>query len=214
MRQSFAPLASVVVLSCLVGCGEPKPAESPTPGAASAPSSQAPKSATSTDDGKAEKAAVVDAITAGEAKAGACTPEHQAALEKLRGELDAAMPKKAGDDGKVLALKPIFNRIVALGPSGKSIEVTLQGSLTQAQVLAFSAKDISIDVLVGKAAASTIRSPFQRTALAKPASIELPKAGSVELQTDSRQVELEKGQPIQVKMTGEGCALVVGYMLP
>lgn len=214
MRLSTAPFVSLVVLSSLVACGETKPAEAPTPGAASAPSAQAPKGPAAADDGKAEKAAALDAITAGEAKSGTCTPEHQAALEKLRGELDAAMPKKAGDDGKVLALKPIFNRIVALGPSGKSVEVTLQGSLAQAQFLAFSAKDISIDVLVGKAAASTMRSPFQRTALAKPASIELPKAGTVELQTDSRQVELEKGQPIQVKMTGEGCALVVGYMLP
>ena len=60
----------------------------------------------------------------------------------------------------------------------------------------------------------TATTASRSTALAKPASIELPKAGTVELQTDSRQVELEKGQPIQVKMTGEGCALVVGYMLP
>ena len=32
--------------------------------------------------------------------------------------------------------------------------------------------------------------------------------------SDSRLVELEKGQPIAVKMTGQGCALVVGYMKP
>ena len=209
--RSFLPLTLVALV--LVACGEPKPAEAPA-GPAATSSKPADPAAPKGDDKDAKKAAALETLTQDESTKGQCDPEHQAALEKLRAELDAQVPTKAGEDGKPLALKPIFNRIVAHGPSGNSVEVTLQGSLAQAQCLAFSAKDISIDVLVGKAAASTMRSPFQRSALAKPASIELPKAGTVELQTDSRQVELEKGQPIQVKMTGEGCALVVGYMLP
>lgn len=162
----------------------------------------------------AAKAAALESLTQDEATKGACDPEHQAALEKLRGDIDAAMQSKAGPDGKALALKPVFNRVVALGPNAKAIEVSLQGSLTQAHVLAYSAKDISIDVLVGAMAATTMRSPFQRTVLAKPVSIELTKSGVVELQSDSREIELEKGQPMKVKMTGQGCALVVAYIKP
>ena len=166
-----------------------------------------------TDD-KPTKALALETLTQEESSKGACDPEHQAALEKLRAEIDAAMQAKAGDDGKPLALKPIFNRVVALGPNAKALEISLQGSLTQAHVLAYSAKDISIDVLVGTTAATTMRSPFQRTVLPKPVGIELAKTGKIELESDSRQLELEKGQPLKVKMTGQGCALVVGYMKP
>lgn len=209
--RSFLPLTLVALV--LVACGEPKPAEAPA-GPTATSSKPADPAAPKGDDKDAKKAAALETLTQDESTKGQCDPEHQAALEKLRAELDAQVPTKAGEDGKPLALKPIFNRIVALGSNARSIEITLQGSLTQAHVMAYSAKDVSIDVLVGKAAASTMRSPLQRTALPKLA-IELPKlGGAVELQSDSRLVELEKGQPIAVKMTGQGCALVVGYMKP
>lgn len=206
-------------LSCalalvLVACGETKPPEAPT-GPETKPSAAATETtAPKSEDKDAKKAAALETLTQEESQKGACDPEHQAALEKLRAELDAQVPQKAGEDGKPLALKPIFNRVVALGPNARSVEISLQGSLTQAHVIAYSSKDVSIDVLVGKSAASTMRSPLQLTALPKLA-IDLAKVGgSVELASDSRLVELEKGQPIVVKATGQGCALVVGYMKP
>ncbi len=214
MKRTFVALSSLAVLT--FACGEPKPAEVPPPVASATPAQGAAVGAgtPSDDKGASAKKAALETLTQEEAQKGTCDAEHQAALEKLRGEIDAAMQGKAGDDGKPLALKPIFNRVVALGPNAKAIEVSLQGSLTQAHVLAYSAKDISIDVLVGTSAASTMRSPFQRTVLAKPVSIELAKTGKVDLESDSRQLELEKGQPLKVKMTGQGCALLVGYMKP
>jgi len=212
MRTS--PLAAAALALALAACGDTKPPEVPAGPAAPEAKPTGSAAPAAAEDKDAKKSAALEKLTGEESTKGQCDPEHQAALEKLRAELDAAVPSKAGEDGKPLALKPIFNRIVSLGPNARSVEITLQGSLTQAHVMAYSAKDVSIDVLVGKAAASTMRSPLQRTALPKLA-IELPKVGGgVDLQSDSRLVELEKGQPFVVKMTGQGCALVVGYMKP
>ncbi len=210
MRNSLIVTGTLLFTAA---CGEPKPAEVPPTAGTAAEVRPKGAAAKPTDDQPA-KALALETLTQEESSKGACDPEHQAALEKLRAEIDAAMQTKAGDDGKPLPLKPIFNRVVALGPNAKALEISLQGSLTQAHVLAYSAKDISIDVLVGTTAATTMRSPFQRTVLPKPVGIELAKAGKIVLESDSRQLELEKGQPLKVKMTGQGCALVVGYMKP
>jgi hydroxyethylthiazole kinase-like sugar kinase family protein len=70
-------------------------------------------------------------------------------------------------------------------------------------------------VLVGTAAATTMRSPFQRSAMPSAPSLELPTIGVVdEVQSDSRQVTIKPGQPIVVKMTGQGCAALVAFLKP
>ncbi len=210
-------MRTLLLASCLLiavaACGEPMP--SPSAPTSTLATREPSKPAAPAADGAAVKAAALEALTASEASKGACDAEHQTALEKLKGELEAAMKTRAGDDGKPLGMQPVFSRIVALGQSSRAIEVSLSGrSTTEAHVLAYAAKDISIDVLVGSAAATTMRSPFQRSATPQPPAIELTKTGKVELQSDSRQIELSPGQPLKVKMSGQGCALVIGFMKP
>jgi len=216
MRTVLASLA----LSCIaplaaLGCGggSPPPPQSPPPS-----TSQAKPDAAKPDDKKADdgagKAAALEALTADEAKSGACSADHQAALEKLRTEIEANLQAKNGDDGKPMGLQPVFNRVVALGAGARSIEVSVKGRGTEVHVLAYAAKDISIDVLAGSAAATTMRSPLQRASTKDPAAIELAKTGKIELQSDSRQIQMKPGQPLQVKMSGQGCALLVGFLKP
>jgi hypothetical protein len=210
---SLAISCSLVVLS-LVACGgapaplveAPKPAPAVEGGAAKKPSGQ---------DDKATKAAAVDALVAGEAKSGTCDEGHKAALEKLLADVEAGMKAKNGDDGKPLGLQLVTKRVVALGSAAKSMELTVTGRGTEVHVLAFGVRDVSLDVLVGTAAATTMRSPFQRSATPSALSLELPKIGVVdEVQSDSRQVTIKPGQPIVVKMTGQGCVALVSFLKP
>ena len=93
--------------------------------------------------------------------------------------------------------------------------MTVTGKGTEVHVLTFGVRDISLDVLVGNAAATTLRSPFQRSATTGPLAIDLPKIGNVdEMQTDSRQVTIKPGQPIVVKVSGQGCAGLVAFLKP
>jgi hypothetical protein len=214
---SLAISCSALVLSLVVcgGCGGP-PAplvEAPKPAAAATEGGD-PKKPGGQDD-KATKAAAVDALVAGEAKSGTCDEGHKAALEKLLADVEAGMKAKNGDDGKPLGLQLVTKRVVALGSAAKSMELTVTGRGTEVHVLAFGVRDVSLDVLVGTAAATTMRSPFQRSATPSALSLELPKIGVVdEVQSDSRQVTIKPGQPIVVKMTGQGCAALVAFLKP
>jgi len=214
MRSFYLAISCSSVMAGLVACGgAPTPAaealKPPAPvegGAAKKPGVQ---------EGKAEKAAAVDALVLGEAKSGTCDEGHKAALEKLLADVEAGMKAKNGDDGKPLGLQVVTKRVVALGSAAKSMELTVTGRGTEVHVLAFSVRDVSLDVLVGTAAATTLRSPFQRSATPSAPSLELPKIGVVdELQSDSRQVTIKPGQPIVVKMTGQGCAALVSFLKP
>lgn len=210
-----ASLAVLAMGLACFGCGgaPPPPAEAPKPVAA-APDAAGAKKPSAQDD-KASKAAAVDALVAGEVKSGTCDEGHKAALEKLLADVEAGMKAKTGEDGKPLGLQLVAKRIVPLGTAAKSMELAVSGRGTEVHVLAFGVRDVSLDVLVGSAAATTMRSPFQRSATASPLSLDLPKIGVVdELQSDSRQVTIKPGQPIVVKMTGSGCAALVSFLKP
>jgi hypothetical protein len=222
--RSFAPgfarsfaLVAVLLASALgaPACGgaPPPPADGPKPAAPVADSTAAKKPGG--PDDKASKAAAVDALVAGEAKSGSCDDGHEAALEKLLADVEAGMKAKTGEDGKPLGLQLVAKRVVALGSAAKSMELAVTGRGTEVHVLAFGVREVSLDVLVGSAAATTMRSPFQRSATPAPLSLELPKIGVIdELQSDSRQVTIKPGQPIIVKMTGSGCAALVSFLKP
>jgi hypothetical protein len=204
---SFA-LASLLVAAC--GGSPPPPAEAPKPEAtASEASKPAPK------DDKATRAAALEALVSSEVKSGACDEAHKAALEKLLADVEAGMKAKSGEDGKPLNLQLVSKRVLPLGSAAKQIEMTVTGKGTEVHVLAFGVRDVGLDVLVGNAAATTLRSPFQRNASAGPLAIELPTIGAVdELQSDSRQVTIKPGQPIVVKLSGEGCAALASFLKP
>ena len=223
MRSSFAGSARSLLFSLAVvsggvasvACGgaAPPPAEGPKP-VATAPDAAGANKASAQDD-KATKAAAVDALVAGEVKSGTCDDGHKAALEKLLADVEAGMKAKTGEDGKPLGLQLVAKRVVPLGSAAKSMELAVTGRGTEVHVLAFGVRDVSLDVLVGTAAATTMRSPFQRSATPSPLSLDLPKIGVVdELQSDSRQVTIKPGQPIVVKMTGSGCAALVSFLKP
>jgi hypothetical protein len=204
--RSFLASVSLVGLGLLAACGGgAAPAEGPK--VADAPVADAgPKKASAQDD-KATRSAAIDALVDGESKKGACDDGHKAALEKLLADAEANMSK----GGLLLVAK----RVVALGSAAKSIELAVSGKGTEVHVLAYGVRDVSLDVLVGTAAATTLRSPFQRSATSGPLSIELPKIGVVdELQTDSRQVTIKPGQPIVAKVSGQGCAALVAFLKP
>ncbi len=209
---AFASSALVALFAC---AGAPAPArgpEEPKPAAAT-PSSSAPKP--SAQDDKATKTAAVDALVAGEVKSGTCDEGHKAALEKLLADVEAGMKAKTGEDGKPLGLQLVAKRIVPLGTAAKSMELAVSGRGTEVHVLGFGVRDVSLDVLVGSAAATTMRSPFQRSATASPLTLDLPKIGVIdEVQSDSREVSIKPGQPIVVKMTGTGCAALVSFLKP
>lgn len=222
MRSSSGILWCLAI-GGLTACGgaPPPPAEAAkvAPAAADGGAAKA-----GTEDNAASKAAALDALVAGEAKSGTCDEGHKAALEKLLGDVESGMKAKNGEDGKPLGLQLVGKRVVALGAvaaggalgtSTKSMEMAVSGRGTEVHVLAFGAKEVSLDVLVGNAAATTMRSPFQRTATAAPPALELAKIGSVgDVQSDSRQVQIKPGQPIVVKLSGQGCVGLISFLKP
>ena len=198
-------LALVGPLASGCGGGSAPPAEAPKPVDTAAADAGAKKA--SPQDDKATKTAALDALVDGESKKGTCDDAHKAALEKLLADAEANMSKNG--------LQLVAKRVVALGSGAKSIELAVSGKGTEVHVLAFGVRDVSLDVLVGTAAATTLRSPFQRSSTSGPLAIELPKIGTVdELQTDSRQVTIKPGQPIVAKLTGTGCAALVSFLKP
>jgi hypothetical protein len=199
--------ATLVLASSIavVACGGAAP---PPSAASDAPSRTAPAKGDAKVDDAAKKTAALEKLTAGEAKSGTCSEGHKAALEKLLSDLETAMTTKTSDDGKPLDLDVIVKKVVALGASPKATEMTVSGRGAELHVLAFGARDVSMDVLVGKAAASTRRSPYTSVA-AK--TIEVPDVGVVDVQSDSRWTEIAPGQPLVVKLSGEGCAALVTF---
>ena len=185
------PLLLLVVTSC----GNASPAAEPSapakPGAAaSASAAPGPK------DDSAARAAQVEALTSGEAKSGTCDPGSQAALDKLLADVE----KNAG-------MQTVGKRVMALGAGAKAIEMSVSGKGTEVHVLAFGAKEVSLDVLVGTVAATTMRSPLQH---AVPLALDLPKIGNyTDVQSDSRQIQIKPGSPLTIKVSGQGCAGLV-----
>lgn len=201
-------LSTVLAALLLTACGgaPPPPAETAAP----PPTTDAAKPKAPAADDPAAKAAAIEALTAGEAKSGTCDEAHKAALEKLLGDVENAMKSKSGEDGKPLGLQVVGKRTAALGAGPKSTEMAVSGKGTEVHVLAFGAKEVSLDVLVGNAAATTMRSPLAGGA----PPLVLPKIGSVDAQTDSRQVQIKPGQPLVVKLSGQGCVGLISFLKP
>lgn len=201
-----------LALAGLTACGgsPPPPPQAP---AAVGPAASAGAKKPGPEDNAASKAAAVDALTAGEAKSGTCDEGHKAALEKLLGDIENGMKAKTGEDGKPLDLQLVGKRVVPLGAGAKQMEMAVSGRGTEVHVLVFGVKEVSLDVLVGNTAATTMRSPFQRSTTPAPLAIDLPKIGTVtDVQSDSRQVQIKPGQPIVVKLGGQGCVGLVSFL--
>jgi hypothetical protein len=207
--------ALLLSLSGLAACGgAPSPAvpSVPTPpssaSAAPGPKADAPKKNAAED--AAKQAAAIDALTEGEAKKGACDPDHKAALDKLLDELEAAVKAKKGDDGQPLMIQTVDKRTLALGPAPRTITMSVTGRGTEVHVIAMALRDVSMDVMSAGTAATTMRSPFQRILTAP--KIDVPEIGTVtDFQSDSRQIQIKPGQPLEVKLHGQGCTLVAAF---
>jgi hypothetical protein len=202
---------SMSFVAGLLACGGSPPPAPPT--ATPAPSAPAPaaEEAGAKGTGEGVNAAALDNLTAEEAKSGTCDPEHKAALEKLLDEIEANVRAKT-EDGKPLTIESFTKRTLALSDAAKGVQLTLSGKGTQVHVLAFSPKEVSLDVLAGKEAATTMRSSYKAEVTKEPATIKLPKVGgTVPLEGDSRQIEMKPGTPLDVKMRGQGCAGVVVF---
>lgn len=212
MRTRIACLVPIAALVLSCGGGPEVPAVAPTaPNGPATPKDPAAKPA----DDSAAKAAAVEKLTSEEAKSGNCDAEHKASLEKLVDAVEAGMKAKNGEDGKPLNLQVVGKRVLALGPNARGVQMTVTGKGTEVHVLAYGVKEISMDVLAGTTAATTLRSPFQRNATTAPMSIDVPKAGAItDVQSDSRQVTIKPGQPLEVKLTGQGCAGLVTFLKP
>jgi hypothetical protein len=205
--RTYLPLLALVLVAACGGAPEKPAVQAPSGPTAPEKKAEKPK----TEDDSAKKAAALESLTADEAKSDKCDPEHAAALEKLLSEVEAGMATKTGDDGKPLGLKVMTKKVLALGANAKGVEMAVASGATELHVMAYGVKEVSLDVLQGTTAATTMRSPFQRTPTASPLSIQLPKVGTVsEIQSDSRQVQLKPGQ-FQVKLTGQGCAALVAF---
>lgn len=208
MRSLLASLALLLV-SC-GGSSPPPEAPAPAPKAEPAAGANAGDGA----DDAAKRAAAVEKMTSEEATSGACDPAHQAALEKLLGDVEEGMKAKNGEDGAPLGMQVVGKKVLALGPAAKSFEMSVTGKGTDVHVMAYGAKEISMDVLVGKSAATTMRSPHARDA-AKELALDVANVGKIDdVHVDSRVVAMKPGQPIVVKVTGQGCAGIVSFLQP
>jgi hypothetical protein len=147
-------------------------------------------------------------MTSDEAKSGSCDPANQAAVDKLLADVEASMKGKTDEDGKPVTMQLVGKKVLALGPSAKSFEMSVTGRGTEVHVMGFGAKELSMDVLVGKEPATTMRS----TLVAKGTALDVANVGKVDAQYDSRQVNMKPGQPIVVKVTGQGCAGIISFL--
>lgn len=200
----------LLVSLCAVACGgapAPAPATPAAPETAAAPEKKAPEAAapTSTVD-----TAALDKLTGEEAKSGTCDAEHKAALEKLLDEAEKNIRAKT-EDGAPLKIESVNKRTLALAEAAKGVQLTLTGKGTQVHVVAFSPKELSLDVLAGKEAASTMRSTYKADLTKGQPTVTLPKIGAVPLESDSRQVEMKVGTPLEVRLRGHGCAGVIVF---
>ena len=199
------------MLAAALACGGGAP---PSASPSSVPPSGDERATTPADAGARSSgidAAALEKLTAEEAKSGACDAEHKAALEKLLDDAEANVRAKT-DDGAPLKIESFTKRVLALSDAAKGIQLTLSGKGTQVHVVALSAKDVSLDVLAGKEAATTMRSSYKAELTKGPATIALPKVGgTVSLEGDSRQIEMKPGTPLEVRLRGQGCAGVVVF---
>lgn len=210
MRTTSPLLALALALAACGGADRP-PTETPAPKTSTAP---APKAPQDKDEG-AKKAAAIEKLTADEAKVDACNPEHKEALEKLLAEIESGMKAKTSDDGKPLGLQMVTRKVLPLGSSARGVELSVSGKGTELHVMAYGVHELSLDVLQGTTAATTVRSPFQHAPAASSLELKLAKIGSpTQLESDSRQVQLKAGQGVQVKLTGQGCAALVAFLKP
>ncbi len=189
-------------LLSLAACGggaAPAPPPAPAPAAPAASASAAP--APANDD--ARRGEKIEALTSGEAKKGECTAEHRAALEKLLDGVESGLASSG--------VKTVGKKVLALSASPRGFETTVTGKGTEIHVLAYAAHELSLDVLVAGTPATTMRSPLQRDPAPPP--LDIAGIGKVpELESDSRQIVIKPGQPIQAKLTGQGCAAVLTLM--
>ena len=206
------PVLGLLLVSVSSCGGSTPPPENAT---AAKPASTSPGDAGAAPaDDAAHKAAAMEKMTAEEAKSGTCDPANQAAIEKLLAEVEAGMKTKNDEEGKPLGLQTVGKKVLALGPNAKSFEMSVTGRGTEVHVMAYGAKEVSMDVLVGTAAATTMRSPYQRTA-AKELVLDVANVGKItDVQSDSRQVTMKPGQPLVVKVTGQGCAGIISFLKP
>lgn len=202
VTASFASL-----LFFCASCGGSNPEPKATATTAKPASTGEAKPAGGADDA-AKKAAAVDKMTADEAKSGTCDPANQAAVDKLLADVEASMKGKTDEDGKPVTLQLVGKKVLALGANAKSFEMSVTGRGTEVHVMGFGAKELSMDVLVGKDPATTMRS----TLVAKGVALDVANVGKVDAQYDSRQVNMKPGQPIVVKVTGQGCAGIISFL--
>ncbi|MBS2016245.1 MAG: hypothetical protein JST00_25405 [Deltaproteobacteria bacterium] len=215
MRSEKLCLCTVALALAAASCGGAPDIPSATPAGPTAPTAAGKDPSAPKQDDAAAKAAAVEKLTSEEAKSGTCDAEHKASLDKLLDAVEAGMKAKNGDDGKPLGLQTVGKRVLALGPNARGVQMTVTGKGTEVHVLAYGVKEISMDVLAGTTAATTLRSPHQRSATTAPMSIDVPKAGTItDVQSDSRQVSIKPGQPLEVKLTGQGCAGLVTFLRP
>jgi hypothetical protein len=196
-----------------LACGSsPPPAPSAPPAPTASSAAQPSEDAKKAEDTAAKQAAAIDALTQDEAKKSLCDPDHKAALEKLASDIEATMKAKKADDGTPLGMQTVGTKVIALSDTPRSVTMSVTGRGTEVHVLAMGAREVSMDVLAGGVAATTMRSPFQKSATSSPPKLELPKIGTLtELQGDSRLIQIKPGQPLEVKMRGQGCALVAVF---
>ena len=204
----------VLALAAVGACGgSPPPAPTTaTPASGGTPAASADAGASA--NGKAAggiDAAALEKLTSEEAKSGNCDPESKAALEQLLDQIETNVRAKT-EDGKPLKIESFTKRVLALSEAARGVQLTLSGKGTEVHVIAFSPKEVSLDVLAGTSAATTMRSSYKGEVTNGPATITLPKVGgAVPLEGDSRQIEMRPGAPLDVRMRGQGCAGVVVF---
>jgi hypothetical protein len=202
MARSPSLLATALFLFACGG-SPPPPAEGPPP---TLPAEEKPATSAGAPDESGKTAEAVEKITAEEANSGSCDAAHQAAVDKLLADVEGGM--------KPEGMQLVGKKVLALGPAAKSFEMSVSGRGTEVHVMAYAAKEVSMDVLVGTAAATTMRSPHQRSA-AKELALDIASVGKVtDVQSDSRQVNIKPGQPLVVKVTGQGCAGIISFLKP
>jgi hypothetical protein len=203
MRSLVIASFALLLVSCGGSTPEPKTTETTAKPAASGDAAPAGGA-----DDPAKKAAAVEKMTADEAKSGTCDPSNQAAVDKLLAEVEASMKGKTDEDGKPVTMQLVGKKVLALGSNAKSFEMSVTGRGTEVHVMGFGPKELSMDVLVGKEPATTMRS----TLIAKGMALDIAGVGKVDTQYDSRQVNMKPGQPIVVKVTGQGCAGIISFL--
>jgi hypothetical protein len=216
-RAQRVLLLGAILLGAGCGGGEKPPeTSSSSPSSSSTPGTKKPAASGDAGGGGAASSgpntAAIEKLSAEEAKSGNCDADTKAAFDKLVDDVETSVRAKKDESGSALKIESFTKRVLALSEAAKGIELTLSGKGTQVHVLAFSTKEVSMDVLAGKEAATTMRSPYQREVVGNPAKINVAKlGGAIPLESDSRQIEMKVGTPLQVKMRGQGCAGVVVF---